>query len=151
MPNGRNCIRFFEWQRCSRVLQAQRRKQWRRIKKPFSDSVARVCRMGASAASANGSLWADEDCRRLDGAGGVARPSLTDYQKGRSAVSPNSALYSVLFWKLKERQTMHLQFSFCVLASKHQLRMARWRRRHSVSTSRGARRASNAVERLQHF
>ena len=34
MPSGRNCIRF-EWQRCSRVLQAQCRKQWQRVKKPF--------------------------------------------------------------------------------------------------------------------
>ena len=32
----------------------------------------------------NWSLWADEDSRRLDGAVGVARPSLTDYQKAKA-------------------------------------------------------------------
>ena len=37
------------------MLQAQRRKHW--------------------------SLWADDDCRRLDGAVGVARLSLTNYQR----------------------------------------------------------------------
>ena len=82
MPNGRNCIRF-EWQRCSRVLQAQRRKQWQRVKKPFSDSVACFYRFGKHSIP-NWSLWADEDCRRLVGAVGVARPSLTDYQKAKA-------------------------------------------------------------------
>ena len=82
VPSGGNCIRF-EWQRRSRVLQAQCRKQWQRVKKPFSDSVARVYRLGKRSLT-NGSLCADEDCRRLDGAVGVASPSLTDYQKSRA-------------------------------------------------------------------
>ena len=41
---SRTCVRF-EWERFSRVLQAQRRKQWQRVKQPFPDSVACVHRM----------------------------------------------------------------------------------------------------------
>ena len=49
----------------------------------FSDSVACVYRLGQHSL-ANWSLWADEGCRRLDGALGVARPSLTDYQEAKA-------------------------------------------------------------------
>ena len=107
MPSGRNCI-LFEWQRCSRVLQAQCRMQWQRVKKPFSDSVARVYWLGKHSIPKR-SRWADEDCRRLDGAVGVTRPSLTDCQIQKRS-SADSAFQSVVCLKLKERQTMHLQF-----------------------------------------
>ena len=67
--------------------------------KPFSDSVACVYRLGKHSLT-NWLLWADEDCRRLDGAVGVARPSLTDYQKQKRSIS-DSAFQSVLCLKLK--------------------------------------------------
>ena len=94
-------------------------------------TASRVYRLGKHGL-ANLSPCADEDCRRLDGAVCVARPSVADYQKAKRSFS-DSALQSVLCLKLLERQTKHLLFcswsSLCsVLASKHQPRMARWRR-----------------------
>ena len=81
MPSGRNSIRF-EWHRCSRVLQAQRRKAVAASHQAVFRQ-RRVYRLGKHSLT-NWSLWADEDSRRLDGAVGEARPSLTDYQKTKA-------------------------------------------------------------------
>ena len=129
MPNGHNCIRF-EWQRCSRVSQAQCRKQWQRVKRPFSDCVACVYRM-VKHRLRNWSLWADEDCRRLGGAVGVALPSLTDDQKAKTQyLGQCLSVGSVLEVEGAANDALPVLFSVLaslVLASKHQPRMARWR------------------------
>ena len=59
------------------------RKQWQRVKKPFSDSVACVYLLSKHGLT-NWSLWADEDCRQPDGAVGVARPFFADNQKAKT-------------------------------------------------------------------
>ena len=138
VPNGRNWIRF-EWQRRSRVLCRPS------VGSSGSESRSRFPTASRAFSLASWSPGADEDCRRLDGAVGVARFCLTDYQKAKKRRISDSAFQSVFVLEVEGAAD-----ALClVLASKHQPRMARWWRRQWVAIKRGSHCRCGAVTRPQ--